>query len=403
VTKSMSKSRPAQAAGRNSRRSLDAIAGDLHRVDRQSMFEIGKLLAEARDACEHGDWKSWVVNEDNHFPWSYRTALNYIAAHELNSKYETVSHLRVPARTIYELAELAEIDGKKVLKENVNVTGVDDPAMPTIIAALKEAGRKKRLTCTEANIVISFAVLRHKWGNYPDETLDALDSIPEKAEWAEGAIDALKRAKSDKEDVAYGIVDNCRLKHLEKIYGGALPTWLNVSKLQVAFDTVEAEHRPEVRRRLMASKEPLDSDQVMDLVREVQKGAPADPELEHKPDPKPIEHKPDRKPIEHKPDPKPIEHKPDPKPIEHKPDLKPIEHKSEPKPSNLEKQLADDRKYARNFVKLNRGAAELLRMILTSQKRREAFMDALVRALKSLDGNDVDQKALDAAAEEKAA
>jgi hypothetical protein len=396
VTKSMSKSRPAQA-GSNTRRSLDAIATDLHRVDRQSMFEIGKLLAEARAACEHGDWKKWLENEDNGFQWSYRTALNYIAAHELNSKYETVSHLQVPARTIY---ELAEIDGKKVLKENDNVTGVNDPAMPTIIAALKEAGRKKQLTYTEANIKIGFAVLRHKWGNYPDETLEALEEIPEKAEWAEGAIDALKRAKSDKEDVAYGIVDNCRLKHLEKLYGGALPTWLNVSKLHVAFDTVEAEHRPEVLRRLMASKEPLDSDQVMDLVREVKKGAPADPELDK------------HKPIEHKPEPKPIEPKPEPKPIEPKPiEPKPIDHKPDPKPSNLEKQLADDRKYARDFVKINRGAAELLRAIMTNQKRREVFMDALVRALsKSSDENDEDpvksaevRKAVNAAAEEKAA
>jgi hypothetical protein len=270
VTKSMSKARPAQA-GRNSRRSLDAIAADLHRADRQSMFEIGKLLAEARDACEHGDWKKWLEDEEeNHFPWGYRTALNYIAAHEFKSKYETVSHLRVPARIIYDLAELAEIDDKKVFKENGDVKGVDDPAMPAIIAALKEAGKKKRLTYLEANIKIRFAVLRHKWGNYPDETLDALDSIPEKAEWAEGAIDALKHAKPKKEDAADSIVNNCHHKHLERIYGGALPTWLSESFL--TLDRVEAEHRPEIRRHLNAAKEPLDFNQVMDLVHEVQKG-----------------------------------------------------------------------------------------------------------------------------------
>src|SRR6476620_3946105 len=100
MAKSSSKWASAQA-GRNSRRSLDDITSDLHRADRQSMFEIGKLLAEARDACEHGQWKQWLENEEeNHFPWKYRTALNYIAAHALVSKYETVAHLRVPARTI---------------------------------------------------------------------------------------------------------------------------------------------------------------------------------------------------------------------------------------------------------------------------------------------------------------
>jgi hypothetical protein len=385
MSKSKSKVSPAQAAGRNSRRSLDAIAGDLHRADRQGMFTIGKLLAEARDVCERGEWKKWLENEDNGFSWTYRTALNYIAAYELVSKYETVSHLRVPARTIYALAELAEIDGKNISKELPDVKGVDDPAMPAIIAALKEASQKKRLTYTEADTEISFAVLRYTWGNYPDATLSALDRLPTSehvswakkyADWVPGAIDALKRKKTDDEDVANGIVNNCHLKHLERIYGGALPTWLTSNLLPFAFDDLEAEHRPEIRRRLNEAKEPLDFNQVMALVYEVQKGEPTD--AKHEPtDAKPIDHKPVGDP----------------------------DHK----PSNLEKQLAADRERARDLVKLNRGTAQSLREILTNLKRREAFVDALIRALSKSSSSDDPVKsaevrtAVNAAAEEKAA
>jgi hypothetical protein len=263
------KASPPQA-GRNVRRSLDDIATDLHRLDRQNMFEIGRLLAEARDACEYGTWKEWLEDEENGFRWSYRTALNYIAAHELASKYETVSHLRVPARTIYELAERAEIDGEEVGKEIAEVKGVNDPAMPAIIAALAKAGNRKKLKYTEARLVIHFALLRHQGGEYPDATLSALDGLPEPkdAEWAQGAVDALKRERPTDDDAAKSIVDNCHRKYLERVYGGPLPEWLNLSDLENDWSEIKAEHRPEIRRRLMAAKEPLDFAQVCRLVRE---------------------------------------------------------------------------------------------------------------------------------------
>jgi DUF3102 family protein len=272
----MANKKPARA-GSNTRRSLDAIAADLHRTDRQSMFDIGKLLTEARDACEHGDWQEWLEDEENGFRWSYSTALNYISAHELASKYRTVQHLRVPARIIYELAEADSQDNSKEIPE---VSGVNDPAMPGIIEALvAKTGKKKKLTYTEAKNEIGFAVLRHKWGNFPDETLNALDALPNPdsvawnrggaAEWVPGAIDALKREKPSDEDAADGIVNNCYRKYLERLYGGALPTWVPTL---ASLENVEAEHRPEVRRRLNAAKEPLDFLQVSSLVREVKQG-----------------------------------------------------------------------------------------------------------------------------------
>jgi hypothetical protein len=60
---------------------------------------------------------------------------------------------------------------------------------------------------------------------------------------------------------------------------------------------------------------------------------------------------------------------------------------------DLKKQIAADRQYARDLVKLNRDAAQLLRAILTNQKRRDAFMDALVGALKNSAPKDADGSA----------
>ena len=41
------------------KRSLDAIAGDIHAQERGSIFDIGALLIEAREQCEYGQWMAW--------------------------------------------------------------------------------------------------------------------------------------------------------------------------------------------------------------------------------------------------------------------------------------------------------------------------------------------------------
>jgi hypothetical protein len=53
---------------------------------------------------------------------------------------------------------------------------------------------------------------------------------------------------------------------------------------------------------------------------------------------------------------------------------------------DLEKQIAEDRKYARDLVKQDRNVALWLRAILRSEKRRSAVADALVGALKNESG-----------------
>jgi hypothetical protein len=51
----------------NTKRDLVDIAGDIHALERRSIFDIGKLLIEAHEACEHGEWGDWL---DNEFEWS---------------------------------------------------------------------------------------------------------------------------------------------------------------------------------------------------------------------------------------------------------------------------------------------------------------------------------------------
>ena len=63
-------------------RPLDAIAVDIHKVARNSVWEIGDLLTEARAACEPGTWLRWLKDE---FEWSDDTADRYMKVVELGT------------------------------------------------------------------------------------------------------------------------------------------------------------------------------------------------------------------------------------------------------------------------------------------------------------------------------
>jgi ParB-like chromosome segregation protein Spo0J len=57
------------------------------------------------------------------------------------------------------------------------------------------------------------------------------------------------------------------------------------------------------------------------------------------------------------------------------------------KTNDLEKQIAADRKYARDLVKQDRDAAQWLRAILVNERRRGAVADALIAALKNAESS----------------
>jgi hypothetical protein len=252
-------------ASTNEKRSLDIIATDIHRIERDNIFAVGKLLTEADDACDHGEWLPWLQANFNW--WSHDTALRYMAAFKLSAKYARVRNLRVPSRIIYALAD-----------------DLDDPDLPAIIEALDKAakGKTKVVTVAEASEVIDLTRLRIKFGNYPKATLFALNEIiPPDVEWAAGASEELKKAQPDSEEAAGKIVLAYRRKRLEELFGGVLPDRLG----EMAFDWLEdvaPEHRPQVLAKL---NQPLDWRQVANITTDARFDDDEDQDDDEDPDP----------------------------------------------------------------------------------------------------------------------
>jgi Protein of unknown function (DUF3102) len=235
----------------NTPRSLDAIAEQIHRVERANIFAIGELLTEADDACEHGEWLPWL--QANFSWWSHDTALRYMAAYKLSAKCARVRNLRVPSRIIYALA-----------------SDLDDPALPAMVEALAKAtkGKTKVITVADADEVIELARWRIKFGDHPAAALRALDHIDKiveaAVEWAAGASEELKKARPDSEEAADKIVLAYRRKRLEELFGGALPDRLGEMALDWLED-VEPEHRKQVLAKLNDASQPLDWRQVANI------------------------------------------------------------------------------------------------------------------------------------------
>src|SRR5262245_23945443 len=138
----------------NSRRTLDAIAGDIHKSERANIFQIGKLLIEAKDRCEHGHWLDWLKDE---FEWTPATADNYMSVARLAAKYKTVLNLQVPARTLYAVAHLV------------------DEAVPDALTRLGAAAKKGRVSADQGQKIVDLAALRCEHGKgLPEATLLAL-------------------------------------------------------------------------------------------------------------------------------------------------------------------------------------------------------------------------------------
>jgi hypothetical protein len=54
----------------------------------KNVIEIGRLLHEASEQCEHGEYQDWIKRE---FGWSYRSALRYRNAYEFAQKCQIVT------------------------------------------------------------------------------------------------------------------------------------------------------------------------------------------------------------------------------------------------------------------------------------------------------------------------
>jgi hypothetical protein len=255
----------------NTKRDLADIAGDIHALERRSIFDIGKLLIEARDACEHGEWGDWL---DREFDWSHDTADNYMAAARLADKFRTVRNLKVPLRTIYEL-------------------GLDDDIaadLPALIEALVEASKSKPINASRAEEVINLTRLRIEHGDYPEATLVAIGGLGELAntEWEAAATASLKAARPETDEEAKRIVHACRKAHVEALYDSPLPNWLDSKMLDVLEDVTD---RKKVLQQLNAATAPLDFDQVWDIACDRDDGGADEPPP--RPAPKPPKPEPE--------------------------------------------------------------------------------------------------------------
>jgi hypothetical protein len=67
------------------------------------VIEIGRLLAEAKERCGHGNWLPWL---DREFGWSGQQARRFIHVHELSceGKFNKLLNLAVPISGLYLLA-----------------------------------------------------------------------------------------------------------------------------------------------------------------------------------------------------------------------------------------------------------------------------------------------------------
>jgi hypothetical protein len=182
-----------ESTGKN-RRSLDAIANDIHALDRTNVFAKGELLLEARGVCEqHGEWSDWL--RDN--GWSWDTANRHMRVAELGTNVRSLRTLRLAKVTLYSLID------------------EDEDLMPAIIAALVKAGAAKtQLKPAAAKEAIRLVWLRHKHGDYPDATLLALDIwCTPGSEASHVIIAALKKNKPETQEAAEKIVYDINRAH----------------------------------------------------------------------------------------------------------------------------------------------------------------------------------------------
>jgi len=225
----------------NTKRDLADIAGDIHSLERRSVFDIGKLLIEAHDACTHGEWGDWL---DREFDWSDDTAARYMDATRLADRFRTVRNLKVPKRIIYDLGD-----------------DIEAADLPAIIEALAEASKSKSISVTRAEEVINLTRLRIEHGDYPPATLFAIDDLAN-TEWAAQAAANLKKARPETDEQAERIVHAHHRAHVEALYDSPLPDWLDSKMLVVLEDVGD---RKRVLQQLNTAPAPLDFDQVWNI------------------------------------------------------------------------------------------------------------------------------------------
>jgi Protein of unknown function (DUF3102) len=108
----------------------------------QNVVAIGKLLHEAEDQCDHGEYMKWVKSEFEE--WSHQTALNYRDVYELsqNPNILEFDKLNIALSALYRISYY-------FLDQN-DSDDQDDQEQLAIGMAVVEAARHRRISFKEA-------------------------------------------------------------------------------------------------------------------------------------------------------------------------------------------------------------------------------------------------------------
>jgi hypothetical protein len=178
---------------RNNARSLAAIAADLNKLDRKTVFDRGDLLLEARAQCEPGGWLDWLETE---VEYSEDSAEKYMKVSKLASgRFRNLRNLRLGKTTLYALAYHKPEDD-----------------LPAIIKELAKRATSARLRADDAEAIIEIVVARRRFGDHPDATLVRLMQLDGRhhAPWYEKACTALREQEPESDEDADAIVEKVR-------------------------------------------------------------------------------------------------------------------------------------------------------------------------------------------------
>jgi hypothetical protein len=209
-------------------RSLDEIADELHKIERNSIFEIGALLIEAK-AGHPGEFLKWVGEE---FYYSEDTAERLMRVARLDQRIpqslrNPLRHLKVSKTTYYALTELK------------------DDELPPVIERLAKESKERTLKIAEGARFIRIEQGRLKYGEeHPAAMLNALM----KYVWWGDVIEALIAANPETDEEAEKIAEEA----LRPVANGDAEAELDAAE---ASATNEAEDSAEERKRGYADTE----------------------------------------------------------------------------------------------------------------------------------------------------
>jgi hypothetical protein len=169
---------------------LIEIANKIRKFERSTIsnaVETGRLLHEASEICEHGEYQAWI---DREFGWSYRTAVNYRNAFEFAEMCNSftfdgisdVDELNLSLSALYLVAAMKKLPATDTCQASNEVRAAAD--------AIIEAAKVGRVTYSMARAIASEVELRQ-----------AIEQREAASEPTEPEVDSLEQDDAASDDV----------------------------------------------------------------------------------------------------------------------------------------------------------------------------------------------------------